>query len=161
MPDEDKNFGASLKILESNNVTWKRSISLLDPHGLDYVSANVSRLLTRHCVLSTLSVQHWGGENSIRSWVVHWRVGFLENLLEFPQVRDWFLIHKPLRLPLRGSVISLNESHICHKLWKPSDRSKSSTWACWRESLPPVIFLLNCSPHEFWRVLSSSGMVYR
>lgn len=31
----------------------------------------------------------------------------MENLLEFPQVRDWFLIHKPLRLPLRGSGIRL------------------------------------------------------
>ena len=46
MPDEDKNFGVSLKILESNNVTWKRSISLLDPHGLDYVHCTYRRVTT-------------------------------------------------------------------------------------------------------------------
>ena len=27
-----------------------------------------------------------------------------------------------------GSVITLNEDRVCHKLWEPSERSKSSTW---------------------------------
>ena len=51
------------------------------------------------------------------------------------KVQDCFLIHKPQCFVYsdacgtgRGSVITLNEEHICHRLWGPSKCSKSSTW---------------------------------
>ena len=51
------------------------------------------------------------------------------------KVRDCFLSHKPQRFVYSnasatgcGSVITLNEEHICHRLWEPSECSKSSTW---------------------------------
>ena len=51
------------------------------------------------------------------------------------KVRDCFLIHKPQRFVNSdasatgcGAVITLNEEHICQRLWEPSECSKSSTW---------------------------------
>ena len=50
-------------------------------------------------------------------------------------MRYCFLINKPQRFAYSdasatgcGSVITLNEDCVCHKLWEPSERSKSSTW---------------------------------
>ena len=48
---------------------------------------------------------------------------------------DRFLFNKPQRFPSSvasatgcGSVITLNEDCTCHKLWEPTERSKSTTW---------------------------------
>ena len=72
---------------------------------------------------------------------------------------DRFLFNKPQRFPSSvasatgcGSVITLNEDCVCHKLWEPSERSKSSTW---RElaaiDFPPSLL------RQFWKVHSPSG----
>ena len=60
----------------------------------------------------------------------------MENKFELPHsVRDCFLTHKPQHFVYSdasatgcGSVITLNEEHICHRFWGPSECSKSSTW---------------------------------
>ena len=51
------------------------------------------------------------------------------------KARDCFLLHKPQRFVYSdasatgcGSVFTLNEEHICHRLWEPSECSQSSTW---------------------------------
>ena len=98
------------------------------------VSGNISRIMTRHCVLSTLSVQHWDDKIELDKYCIEelrfWRTNF--NSLK---VKDCFLIRKPQRFVYSdasatgcGSVITLNEDHICHRLWEPSECSKSSTW---------------------------------
>ena len=52
------------------------------------------------------------------------------------KVRDCFLSKKPQSFVYSdasatgcGSVITLNEDHICHRLWEPSESLKSSTWS--------------------------------
>ena len=59
----------------------------------------------------------------------------MESKFELPQGSGLFLIHKPQRFVYSdasatgcGSVITLNEEHICHRLWEPSECSKSSAW---------------------------------
>ena len=49
-------------------------------------------------------------------------------------MRDCFLSNKPQRFAYSdasatgcGSVITLNDDCVCHKLWEPSECSKSST----------------------------------
>ena len=48
---------------------------------------------------------------------------------------DRFLFNKPQRFPYSvasatgcGSVITLNKDCVCHELWEPTERSKSTTW---------------------------------
>ena len=98
------------------------------------VSGNISRIMTRHCVLSTLSVQHWDEKIELDQYCIE-ELRFWRTNLNSLKVRDCFLIHKPQRLVYSdasatgcGSIITLNEDHICHKLWEPSECSKSSTW---------------------------------
>ena len=98
------------------------------------VSSNISRIMTRHCVISTLSVQHWDEEFKLDQYCID-ELHFWRTNLDSIKVRDCFLLHKPQHFAYSdasatgcGSVITLNEDHICHRLWEPSECSKSSTW---------------------------------
>ena len=97
-------------------------------------SGNISRILTRHCVLSTLSVQRWEEKIEFDQCCIEelrfWRIN-----LNSLKVRDCFLSHKSQCFVYSdasatgcGSMITLNEEHICHRLWEPSECFKSSTW---------------------------------
>ena len=90
--------------------------------------------MTRHCVLSTLNVQHWEEKIELDQYCIE-ELRFWRTNLNSLKVRDCFLIHKPQRFVYSdasatgcGSVITLNEEHICHRLWEPSECSKSSNW---------------------------------
>ena len=90
--------------------------------------------MTRHCVLSILSVQHWEQKIELDQYCIE-ELRFWRTNLNSLKVRDCFLIHKPQRFVYSdasstgcGSVFTLNEEHICHRLWEPSECSKSSTW---------------------------------
>ena len=70
---------------------------------------------------------------------------YWKNNLNSIKVRECFLFNKPQRFAYSdasatecGSVITLNEDCVCHKLWEPSERSKSSTW---RELAARISFL--------------------
>ena len=100
------------------------------------VSGNISRIKTRHCVLSTLShsVEHWEEKIELDQYCIE-ELRFWRANLNSLKVRDCSLIHKPQRFVYSdasatgcGSVITLNEEHICHRLWEPSECSKISTW---------------------------------
>ena len=98
------------------------------------VSGNISRIMTRHCIMSTLSAQHWDSEVKMDSYCVE-ELYFWKNNLNSIKVRDCFLFNKPQRFAYSdasatgcGSVITLNEDCVCHKLWEPSECSMSSTW---------------------------------
>ena len=98
------------------------------------VSGNISRIMTRHCVMSTLSAQHWDEEFKLDQYCID-ELHFWRTNLDSIKVRDCFLLHKPQLFAYSdasatgcGSVITLNEDHICHRLWEPSEYSKSSTW---------------------------------
>ena len=98
------------------------------------VSGNISRIMTRHCIMSTLSAQHWDAKVKMDSYCIE-ELYFWRNNLNSIKVRDCFLFNKPQRFAYSdasatgcGSVITLNEDCVCHKLWEPSECSKSSTW---------------------------------
>ena len=72
---------------------------------------------------------------------------FWRTNLDSFKVRDCFLSKKPQSFVYSdasatgcGSVITLNEDHICHRLWEPSESLKSSTWS---RSWLPLISRLN------------------
>ena len=107
------------------------------------VSGKISRIMTRHCIMSTLSAQHW--DFKMDPCCIE-ELYFWKNNLNSIKVRDCFLFNKPQRFAYSdasgtgcGSVITLNGDCVCHKLWELSERSKSSTW---RRELAAIDFSL-------------------
>ena len=84
--------------------------------------------------MSTLSAQHWDSKVNLDQYCIE-ELYFWKNNLNFIRVRDCFLTNKPQRFVYSdasatgcGSVINLNADYVCHRLWEPSECSKSSTW---------------------------------
>ena len=108
------------------------------------VSGNISRIMTRHCIMSTLSAQHWHTKVKMDSYCIE-ELYFWKNNLNSIKVRDCFLFNKPQRFAYSdasaagcGSVITLNEDCVCHKLWEPC--SKNVLRALLGENLQPLTF---------------------
>ena len=77
------------------------------------VSGNISRIMTRHCIMSTLSAQHWDSKVKMDSYCIE-ELYFWKNNLNSIKVRDCFLFNKPQRFAYSdasatgcGSVITL------------------------------------------------------
>ena len=77
------------------------------------VSGNISRIMTRHCIMYTLSAQHWDSEVKMDSYCVE-ELYFWKNNLNSIKVRDCFLFNKPQRFAYSdasatgcGSVVTL------------------------------------------------------
>ena len=90
--------------------------------------------MTRHCIKSTLSSKLWDSKVKMDPYCIQ-GLYFRKNNLNSIKVRDCFLFNKPQRFAYSdasatgcGSVITLSGDCVCHKLWEPSERSKSSTW---------------------------------
>ena len=78
---------------------------------------------------TVLSVQHWDEKIELDQYCIE-ELRFWRTNLNSLKVKDWFLIRKSQRFVYSdasatgcGSVISLNEDHICHRLWEPSECS--------------------------------------
>ena len=87
------------------------------------VSGNISRIMTRqYCTMSTLSSQHWDSKVKMDSYCIE-ELYFWKNNLNSIKLRNCFLFNKPQRFAYSnasatgcGSVITLNEDCVCHKL---------------------------------------------
>ena len=133
-------------IIASNSVLSARRLASFTGQIISTapVSGNISRTMTRHCIMSTLSVQHWDSKIKMYSYCIE-ELYFWKNNLNSIKVRDCFLFNKPQRFAYSdasatgcGSVITLNEDCVCHMLWEPSDCSKRSTW----RELAAIVFAL-------------------
>ncbi|CAH3199245.1 unnamed protein product [Porites evermanni] len=60
------------------------------------VSGNISRIMTRHCIMSTLSAQHWDAKVKMDSYCIE-ELYFWRNNLNSIKVRDCFPFNKPQR----------------------------------------------------------------
>ena len=108
------------------------------------VLGNIARIMTRHCLMSTLSTQHWDSKVKMDPYCID-EVYFWKNNLSSIKVPDCFLFNKPQCFAYSdanangcSSVITLNENCVCHKLWEPAECSKSSTW----RELAAIVFAL-------------------
>ena len=97
------------------------------------VIENISRIMNRHCVMSTLCVQLWDAEVELDQHCIE-EVHFWRNNLSFVKVRNCFLDKKPQYFAYFDAsttgcslVITFNEDYVCHKLWDPSESIRSST----------------------------------
>ena len=125
------------------------------------VSGNISRFMTRHRVLSTLSVQHWEEKIELGQYCIE-EFRFWRTNLNSLKVRDCFLIRNPqrsvysdtMRVPLHVIQLSLLMRNISAIEFGSYPNAPKVLHG---ESLPSLFFLSNCSP-QFWRVPSLSGL---
>ena len=107
------------------------------------VSGNISRIMTRHCIMSTLSVQHWNSKVKMDPYCIE-ELYFWKNNLNSIKVRECFLFNKPQRFAYSdasatgcGSVITPNEDCVCVTSF---GSIRSALKALLGESLQPLIF---------------------
>ena len=127
------------------------------------VSGNISRIMTRHCIMSTLSAQHWDAKVEMDSYCIE-ELYFWRNNLNSIKVRDCFLFNKPQRFAYSdasatgcGSVITLNEDCVCligarktQVFWHQSEaRTAATVWNWSGKTLSPgallaVLYFSSC-----------------
>ena len=91
---------------------------------------SVSRIMTRHCSMSTLCAPSWDALLNLDQYTRHEIKFWKEN-----KSRLCFLDKRPHGFGFSdasatgcGAVISLDSDHVCHKLCDSFESSKSSTW---------------------------------
>ena len=98
------------------------------------VIGNLTRMMTRHCAMSIASAPTWDDvfhlDDYCKREIYFWRDN-LKNLNE----KNCFLYNKPSSFAYSdasdtgcGSQITMNETILCHKMWLPHEKAKSSTW---------------------------------
>jgi hypothetical protein len=108
------------------------------------VAGNITRIMTRHCCLTIACAEHWDSSLELDTYCLD-ELLFWRNNLGSLKTRDCFLVKKPHCFAYSdasatgyGAKITLDKTHISHKLWKEEERDKSSTW----RELSAVLFSL-------------------
>ena len=98
------------------------------------VLGNISRILTRYCILWIACAENWDEKNQLDSYCVQEILFWKENISNM-KVRNCFVESKPHCIAYSdasstgcGAIVALDQDHICHRLWEVSEISKSSTW---------------------------------
>lgn len=99
------------------------------------VLGNISRILTRHCILSIACAEHWDTNSPLDRYCIE-ELMFWHNNLRNIKVRNCFLestkphciVYSDASNTGCGAVITIDKDHICHRLWDSCEVSKSSTW---------------------------------
>ena len=73
------------------------------------VSGNISRIMTRHCIMYTLSVQHWDSEVKMDSYCVE-ELYFWKNNLHSIKVRDCFLFTAVISHTRPPTIFSISKT---------------------------------------------------
>ena len=104
------------------------------------IVGSVTRIMTRHCVLSTVAAEHWDKLIYLDEYTKN-ELFFWKNNLSYLKTRHCFLHSTPHKFVYSdasdtgcGSLLTLDTKQICHKLWDEHERSKSSTWCFGRSS---------------------------
>ena len=94
---------------------------------------NIARIMTKHCVMSTLCCDQWDLEFRLDNYCQE-ELFFWENNVRNINSRDCFVSTCPSHFVYSddsatscGSVIGLNNEYVCHKMWTAFESSQSST----------------------------------
>ena len=98
------------------------------------VVGNIARIMTRHCVMSTLCCDQWDLEFRHDDYCQK-ELFFWKNNVRNINSRDCFVSTCPSHFVYSdasatgcGSVIGFNNEYACHKTWTEFESSQSSTW---------------------------------
>ena len=98
------------------------------------VVGNISRIMTRHCAMSIAAAQDWDSpfpmnEYSVRE-VYFWKYNLSQANIRhcFDMVSANIFVYSDASASGCGGHVTLNQEHICHRMWNDEERRKSSTW---------------------------------
>ena len=120
------------------------------------VVGNIARIMTRHCVMSTLCCDQWDLKFRLDDYCQE-ELFFYKNNVRNINSRDCIVSTCPSHFVYSdasatgcGSVIGFNNEYVCHKMWTEFENSQSSTW---RE-----LYAIEFSLQAFAPVLKGSHM---
>ena len=98
------------------------------------VVGNIARIMTRHCSMSIASTPTWDTAFQLDDYCKREIYFWSDNLSHFNE-RDCFFYKAPSFFVYSdasqtgcGSIITMNDSLLCHKMWLPHESVQSSTW---------------------------------
>ena len=98
------------------------------------VLGNIARIMTRHCVMSTLCNDHWDLEFRLDDYCKEELYFWKENLMNinsrhcFVNTSPSYFVYSDASATGCGSVIGFNNNYVCHKMWTELESLQSSTW---------------------------------
>ena len=113
------------------------------------VVGNIGRIMTRHCIMSTLCNDRWDMEFYLDDYcqeeLYFWKTNLsnIDNRHCFAYTCPSSFVYSDARATGCGSVIGFNNEYVCHRMWTDSESLQSSTW---RELCAIEFSLRSCAP---------------
>ena len=98
------------------------------------VVGNIGRIMTRHCVMSTLCNDRWDTEFYLDDYcqeeLYFWKTNLsnINNRHCFAYTCPSSFVYSDASATGCGSVIGFNNEYVCHRMWTDSESLQSSTW---------------------------------
>ena len=98
------------------------------------VVGNIGRIMTRHCVMSTLCSDRWDTEFHLDDYCQEELYFWKANLINintrycFAYTCPSSFVYSDASATGCGSVIGFNNEYVCHRMWTDSESIQSSTW---------------------------------
>ena len=98
------------------------------------VVGNIGRIMTRHCVLSTLCKDNWDSVFRLDDYCKEELYFWKENMVNinsrycFVSKDPSYFVYSDASATGGGAIIDFNNDFVCHKMWSENERVQSSTW---------------------------------
>ena len=98
------------------------------------VVGNIGRIMTRHCVMSTLCVDNWDSVFCLDDYCKEELYFWKDNLINlnsrycFVSKDPSYFVYSDASATGGGAFIDFNNDFVCHKLWTENESLRSSTW---------------------------------
>ena len=97
------------------------------------VVGNIGRIMTRHCILSTLCRDKWDSISHLDDYCKEELYFWKENMVNiktrycFVSKVPSYFVHSDASATGGGTIIDFNNDFVCHKMWLENKRGESST----------------------------------
>ena len=123
-------------IINSNFMVSARSLASFTGQIISTgpVVGNIGRIMTRHCVMSTLCNDRWDVEFYLDDYcqeeLYFWKTNLsnINNRHCFAYTCPSSFGYSDAIATCCGSVIGFNNEYVCHRMWTDSESLQSSTW---------------------------------
>ena len=98
------------------------------------VVGNISRIMTRHCVMSTLCEDRWDSvfclDDYCKEELYFWKDNLvcINSRYCFVSKDPSYFVYSDASATGGGAFIDFNNDFVCHKMWTENESFQSSTW---------------------------------
>ena len=98
------------------------------------VVGNIGRIMTIHCVLSTLCRDNWDSISRLDDYCKAELYFWKENMVNintrycFVSKAPNYFVYSDASATGGGAIIDFNNDFACHKMWSENEKGQSSTW---------------------------------